>query len=196
MKHSRAFAPILIFSVMSACSTTGLGKVKDGVMEIAGFAPKPAENVAKQEKAVQLRIFAGSNLNLDQRGRPMAMVVKLYQLRDLTAFSQASYDTLADSQLARAALASELLEVKEFVIKPGEDVSRTERLAEGATHFGVVALYRKAFPERWRMSFAVSQQSAGLIVLGAHACAMTVSRGVLSSTSLINMSSLGGVSCE
>lgn len=186
-----------IFSFLPGCSSDGLSKMKDGAMEVVGLKKAEVLPVQATVKAVDLRIFAGRNLNADDRGRGMAVVFHFYRLRDPAAFMQASYETLSDPAQVKAVLAADLVETKELVVKPGEEVLRSEMLGGDAAYLGVVALFRKPSPDRWRLVFSGSDsRNVRGIVLGAHECAMTVSQGVPFNAQLVSPGSLGGVVCR
>jgi len=187
----------LLFFQLGGCSSSGLVKIKDGALELVGMDKKSDQPARDAKFPIQIQIYAGGNLNADEHGRPMAVVFKFYRLRDPGAFMQASYDVLSDVQKERAALAADIVEVKELVVTPGQDFQRTEFLSIETGYIGVVALFRKPFPERWRMVFSGTQPSNRLgVVIGAHACALTVSKGVPFNAQLINAGSLGGVVCR
>lgn len=189
-------------AILSGCASEGLSKMKEGALQVVGItsaAEQAAKSAAARESAkpVSVNIYAGRNLNSDSHGRGMATVFRIYRLRDPAAFMQATYEQLADAQGEKSLLGADLVDVKEWVVKPGEEVLRTETLGGEAAYLGVVALYRKPAPDRWRLSFARSNPANDKgIVIGAHACAMTVSRGEPFQAQLVNAGSLGGVLCR
>ncbi|MDO6388424.1 MULTISPECIES: type VI secretion system lipoprotein TssJ [unclassified Uliginosibacterium] len=198
-KKLRICALLLVFLLFQGCASSSATKIKDGALALVGLVP--AESLSKAAaapaKPTRVEVFAGRNLNADERQRPMAVVIKFYRLRDPAAFMQAPYELLADGQAEKGALASDVIEVKELVVTPGQEVVRQEMLAGDATYLGVVALFRKPHPDRWRLVFSGAEPAnANGVVMGAHACAMTVSRGVPFNAQLVNAGSLGGVSCK
>jgi type VI secretion system protein VasD len=194
---NRAMLVLLISVFVSGCATSGFSKMKDGALELIGMVKPEEKTAADSSKNIRVHIYAGSNLNTDERGRPMAVVLRIYRLRDVAEFMQAPYEALADGAQGKALLANDLLEVKEFVVTPGQELLRDERLGGDASYLGVVAFFRKPHPERWRLVFAADQKlNAGGITLGAHACALTVAKGVPFNAQLVSAGSLGGVLCH
>jgi len=186
---------ILLF--LPGCATEGLSKMKDGALELVGVSTSDAKKSPTTAKAIDLRIYAGRNLNADDRGRGMAVVLRFYRLKDPAAFMQSSYDALADSRQEKSPLATDVVEVKELVVKPGQEILRSEMLGDAAPYLGVVALFRKPTADRWRLVFSgADAENAKGIVLGVHECAMTVSQGVPFNAQLVNPGSLGGVLCH
>ncbi|MEN3109831.1 type VI secretion system lipoprotein TssJ [Uliginosibacterium paludis] len=189
------FLMILVF--LSGCASEGLSKIKDGALGLVGASSVNEKKLQPVSRQVELKLFAGRSLNADDRGRGMAVVVRFYRLKDPAAFMQASYEVLADPAREKAALAADLVDVKEVAVKPGEELSRVETLSAEAPYVGVVALFRTPAPDRWRLVFAGEDKgNAKGIVLGAHACALTVSQGVPYNAQLVNPGSLGGVTCR
>lgn len=184
---------------ISACSSSGFSKIKDGALELVGVRASGNSGVAAGEppRNVDLKIFAGRSLNADERGRGTAVVVRVYRLRDAEAFLQAPYEAFGTPDTEKALFDADLLDVKELIVKPGEALQRKELLGGDASYLGVVALYRSPSPDRWRLVFnAADKVNAKGIWLGLHACATTVSQGIPYGARLLNPGSLGGVVCR
>lgn len=162
----------------------GLGNMGDKALETIGFKkpdlPKASElpESVKPARTMKLRLAASDSLNVDATGRSLSLVVRLYKLRGVTAFLSAPQDTFGNITNERTALGDELLESREIVLLPSQQLQIDERWAREATHVGVVALFRAAAPQRWRYAFELetTPPDEGL-VLGAHACAMSVAAG-------------------
>ncbi len=164
---------------------------------MVGVSAAAEKKMPSVGRPIDLKLFAGRSLNADDRGRGMAVVVRFYRLRDPAAFMQASYEVLADPAKEKSALAADLVDVKEVAVRPGDELSRVETVSGEAPYIGVVALFRTPSPDRWRLVFSGDDKgNAKGIVLGAHACALTVSQGVPYNAQLVNPGSLGGVTCR
>lgn len=123
--------------------------------------------------SLRLRMHAASNLNGGSEARPLALVVKLFHVRDLEAFQALPFDTFLDEASIETGPTGSVLASREVLLLPGQRYDVHEPLSPGATHLGIVALFRNPAGNRWRFVFDSSAiESQGLLV-GLHACAMT-----------------------
>jgi type VI secretion system protein VasD len=187
--HSLLLALPLIVSSITGCATVGklgegFGNMGDKALETIGFKkpevpqlPELPES-AKPARQVKLRLAASESLNVDATGRSLSLVVRIYKLRSPTAFLAAPYETFGNPGKEKTVIGDELVESREFVLLPGQTQQLNERWAREATHMGVVALFRAPAAQRWRYAFELSSFEIGDgLVLGAHACALSVATG-------------------
>ncbi|KRB66312.1 hypothetical protein ASE07_10550 [Noviherbaspirillum sp. Root189] len=149
----------------------------NALLSVAGLklTEKSAAPVTRQ---VSLRLEASRDLNAAATGQGVATVVRVYKLRNQEAFLSASYRVFGDTDKEKNVLGSDLSEVREFILMPGQTVRINEKLTADAAYLGVATFFRKPSPQRWRMAFnAVDAEQTGL-VLGVHACAMTSSGAI------------------
>jgi type VI secretion system protein VasD len=145
---------------------------------------------AKPARNLKLRLAASNSLNVDSAGRSLSLVVRVYKLRSPAAFLNAPYETFGNSVSEKTALADELIESREVVLLPGQKQDINERWAREATHIGVVALFRAPAPQRWRYAFELeAPQSGDGLVLGAHACTLSVASGTPVGATAMKLSS-------
>lgn len=171
-----------------------------------GCASRSAKEAAEanqiEQHPVTVDIYGGSNLNADDKGRPMALVVKLYRLKDPDAFQRASVEDLSTNAKDHETLGDDLVDVKELVLTPGQQIEREQVLSSEVKYLGVMAEFRNPFKERWKFVFAdknfavKGKNTKRNVVIGAHECAMTVSEGIPYQPQGTNPSSLGGVVCH
>lgn len=193
MKFVKAFFVCIIALGLSACATS-LGQATSDALKAVGLSKDTKQPDAPKE--ISVRIFGGNNLNADQKGRPLAVVVKLYKLRDDTSFISAPYEALSDSSRERQVLGQDLIDSRELVLTPGQDFEFKEKLPPDAGFFAVAAFFRAPAPERWHYSFAVGGENLKGITVGVHACALTVSQGIVHGPAQEGARSLNGVSCR
>lgn len=140
----------LLGIVLAACTLSGCGSngIAGAALEATGLR-KPPEipDAQKPPRSVALRLHASSKLNLDKRGQPLALSVRLYALRQKDAFEQAPYAAFLDPQAERAALGSDLVAVREIMLVPGQRYEATEKSA--------------AKPATWRWSPCSSARRRG-----------------------------------
>jgi type VI secretion system protein VasD len=170
MKHAAAVT-------LSALALTGCaaGGIAGAAMELAGLR-KPPElpEFQKPPRQVAIRLHASGNLNAGGDGQPLALSARIYKLRQSAAFERASYSGLLNPQTERELLGADLVEVKEVQLIPGQRYEAVESVSREATHIGVVALFRKPAPQRWRAAFSAADAEKNGITIGLHACALSV----------------------
>lgn len=162
----------------------GLGNMGDKALETIGFkkpelpqAPELPES-AKPARPMKLRLAASDSLNVDNAGRSLTLVVRVYKLRGTTGFLTAPYETFGNAVKEKQVLGDELIESREVLLLPGTQQQISERWAREATHVGVVALFRAPAAQRWRYAFELENFTLDSgFVLGAHACALSVASG-------------------
>ncbi|MGZ8290179.1 MAG: type VI secretion system lipoprotein TssJ [Telluria sp.] len=139
-------------------------------------APEIADSM-KPPRNVPIRLHAASKLNVDKHGQPLALVTRIYKLRQSAAFQQAPYDAFLDPQKEKDALGADLLEVKEVMLVPGQRHEVIEKISRDAYFVGVVALYHSPAPQRWRMAYAATDAAQAGVTIGAHACSLSTGAG-------------------
>lgn len=172
MRTKSSLALLLAASLSGGC---GSGGIASKALEATGLR-KPPElpDAQKPPRTVALRLHASPKLNLDKRGQPIALAVRLYKLRQKDSFEQAPYATFLNPQLEREHLGTDLVEVREIMLVPGQRYEVLEKVSREAGHLAVVALFQRPAEGRWRTAVgAVDAEREGLNV-GLHACAMTV----------------------
>ena len=176
----RATAPLLLVLqplLLAGCAGGAIGTLANAALQMAGVAKPPPElpDAQKPPRNVSIRLHAAQRLNTDAEGRPLALVARIYKLRQSAAFEQAPYDSFLDAQREKAALGADLMEVKEVLLVPGQRYEVQEKVSKEAYFIGVVALFRAPAAQRWRATFGAADAERGGITVGLHACAMSVS---------------------
>jgi len=180
---------LLLSTALVGCETAGklgegFGNMGDKALETIGFKkpevpqlPELPES-AKPARRVKLKLAPSDSLNVDARGQSLSLVVRIYKLRSPAAFLAAPYGTFGNALREKEVLGDEMLESRELVLLPGQTQQVNEKWAREATHLGVVALFRAPAAQRWRYAFEFDTFQLGDgLVLGAHACALSVGSG-------------------
>lgn len=168
-----SFVPGLLACLLLAGCAVGAGPLPGGLLETAGIRKPPSLSEAQlPPRKVAVRLHAAKRLNLDARGQPLALLVRIYKLRQRTAFDQTPYSAFLTPQAEREALGADLLEVRELTMVPGQQLELSEMLAREAGWLGVVALFHSPQPQGWRLAFAAPEAEQGGVTIGLHACAM------------------------
>jgi type VI secretion system protein VasD len=201
----QAARAILIFisAMLVACASTGpVASIANTALELTGLkvpeAPKAPEIPDWQRPArnVSLRIHAGENLNTTPNNEPHALIVKIYKLRQNSNFQRLPYDVFLNPQKEKEMLATDLIEVKEITLIPGQKYQVDEKVTREAYFIGVVGLYRAPALNRWRLSFASENVEKTGITIGAHGCALTVGAGQVIETTNFNPKFLNETRCQ
>ena len=171
-------AALFLLLPLAGCAG-GVGGLAHAALQMTGLA-RPAPELPESQKPprdISIRLHAGQRLNTDPQGRPLALVARIYKLRQRAAFEQAPYDSFLDAQKEKALFGADLLDMKEVLLVPGQRYEIHEKVAREAAFIGVVALFRAPAAQRWRATFAVPQAERDGVTVGLHACALTVGSG-------------------
>ncbi|MCL9843772.1 type VI secretion system lipoprotein TssJ [Ralstonia solanacearum] len=198
----RAFAGLAVVA-LTACSTGAsvLAGAASGALEAVGLKTSNVPDAQKPPREVPLKLTAGANLNAATDRRPVALVVRLYALKDPTSFLQAPYDTFIDPAREKQTLGADLVQVREMTLIPGQRYEFSEKVSREASTLGVVALFRSPAAQRWKFAFNAEKNEKSGIMIGLHACAMTLTTGTpttpagsapLSDLNLLSPANCGG----
>ena len=170
---------LLVALPLAGCAGGAIGTLANAALQMAGVAKPPAElpDAQKPPRNVSIRLHAAQRLNTDAEGRPLALVARIYKLRQSAAFEQAPYDSFLDAQKEKTALGADLMEVREVLLVPGQRYEVQEKVSKEAYFIGVVALFRAPAAQRWRATFAAADAERAGITVGLHACALSVGGG-------------------
>ena len=168
--HSCFFACCVL---LAGCAG-GSGATPGGLLEATGLRkPPPVPEAQQPPRNVALRLHAARRLNVDPRGQPLALLVRVYKLRQRTAFEQAPYAAFLTPQSEREALGADLLEVRELTLVPGQQLELNEKLPREVGWLGVVALFHSPPAKGWRLAFATTEAEKAGVTIRLHACAMS-----------------------
>lgn len=164
---------LLLLGLLPGCGPDG---VANRALEAVGLR-EPALDPQKSPRQVRLRLHAAPRLNLDAQGRPLALVTRIYSLRQRAAFEAAPYSAFLTPDGDHAAFGADLVGVREMIVAPGQRYEAIENVPREAAYIGVVALFHTPAPRRWRLAFpSIAAEKAGLTV-GLQACALSVGAG-------------------
>ncbi|MDR0633734.1 MAG: type VI secretion system lipoprotein TssJ [Azoarcus sp.] len=119
-------------------------------------ASEPPPVRAPEEYAI--KGTAEAFVNRDAGGKPLSVVVRLYQLRGNKAFSRLGFDAVAQGQDEAELFPGEWLATNEVVLIPGRTLAFTDKLLPETQYIGGVALFRSPDAHGWR--FLVDARAA------------------------------------
>jgi type VI secretion system protein VasD len=135
-------------AAFAACFLNGCGVVqaiKDGTINFS----KPAST--RYAKTITVDLEAQPFINADPDGNPLSVVLRFYQLRDVTTFAELTYVQFqrGDQKL----LKDDLLATKDVVLRPGVSTSMTEAMNEATQVVGVIAFFREPTQSKtWKLA--------------------------------------------
>jgi type VI secretion system protein VasD len=158
-----------------------LGTVADKAMEIAGLKapvkPDVLPDSALPDRRIRWLLHASSSLNVAENGQPLALVTRIYRLRNPDSFLQAQMEVFGDPVREKQALGDDLISAREVLLLPGQHHEATDKIPREVPYLGIVALYRHPAGGRWRFAFKALDAEISGLSLGAHACALSVQKG-------------------
>lgn len=161
--------------LLSGCVTLGgasaLGSLAGAALEAAGL--KKPENAPLE---IGLAIHAGKNLNAAY-GHGAAVVTKIYYLNNYETWLRMDMKTMLSNEEEKTALGSDLEQVMEISLIPGRAYNSKEKIPNTIRYIGIATFFHSAYPQRWKYVFDAKEAEKTGIVLGAHACALSVTRG-------------------
>jgi type VI secretion system protein VasD len=148
-----------------------LGGCSGGTIGLRKPAPVPESQ--QPPRNVVVHLHAAPRLNADARGRSLALLVRIYKLRQRGAFNEAPFAAFLSPQAERDALGTDLVDVREVTLVPSQRLDINDRLARDTPWLGVVALFHAPAGNAWRAVIpAAAAEGAGATV-GLHACALS-----------------------
>jgi type VI secretion system protein VasD len=198
-----AMAIVGIVGLLAGCASPSSpqGGLLDQALAVVGLARPVVPEVppplsVPTPKKVSLRLHAGDVLNTDSSGRSLAVVTRIYKLRDSTAFLQAPYDAFQpDAGTKDLPFAQDVVESRELVLTPGARHEVVETIPIDAKFVAVVAMFRSPASARWRFVFETNAAATTGITLGVHGCALSVAQGEPVSATAESLR-LAGVRCQ
>lgn len=104
-------------------------------------------------KKYSVKADADGNLNRDNGGKSLSVVVRVYQLSDAKEFQKLTFDTLASGRPESEFLGNELLAMADLMLVPGTEMIVTEPMVDNVKNIGIVAFFRKPDSHYWRYLF-------------------------------------------
>jgi type VI secretion system protein VasD len=195
MKMRTALLTGACLLALAGCAGGGIGGVANAALEAAGIKKAPELPEAQQPpRKVVLRLHAADKLNVNDKGQSLALVARIYKLKQTAGFDSAPFDNFLDPATEKRVLGADLLEVKEVTLVPGQHLELNENVSREAGYVGVVALFHAPAGQRWRLAFPAAEAERAGVTIGLHACAM--SAGVGAKATSRDASTLSSVHCQ
>lgn len=179
LKLLRQVLVICVICMLTACGTViqaAAEKVSEVALSAIGFKPpeKPElPDVPVPPKPVTIKLMAAQDMNAGDDGQGLSVIFRLYKLKSQNAFLTSPYAIFGSTEKEKEAMGTDIVEVKELTLSPGQIINLREIVPGEAGYVGVVALYRTPSPQRWRFAFPTNSSALAGITIGLHTCAMT-----------------------
>ncbi len=98
---------------------------------------------------VKVSVVATPNASLDSEGKPLSVVVRIYQLKDVRIFASSSFHDLWKNDLR--ILGHDLLSREEIQVIPNSTRKLQIKKQANVKYVGVVALFRNPKSGKWRI---------------------------------------------
>lgn len=134
----------MIMTRRAACLGTGSLMVLG--LSACGSAPKPTP--------VKIAINADAAVNPGENGQASPIVVRVYELKGIKAFSNASY---FDFDKEAETLGADLIKSSEYELVPGSSKEYKSEISSEAAYVGVVASFRNIQSAQWRDSIELKK---------------------------------------
>lgn len=122
--------------------------------------------------SLEFTIQADQEINLNERGEPSPILLRVYELKTKSAFEQASFFELLDSDTTK--LGADLVAKREFEVKPGDKSTVTRDSPTDAKHIGVIAGFRQIEAATWRSAVDIVQDRNNSFVISVTALAVKI----------------------
>jgi type VI secretion system protein VasD len=123
-----------------------LGTALAPVLLLAGCSLFGGE--ASYPTTVEVAVQASDRLNPDESGQSLPTMIRLYLLKSPGKLEAADFDDLY--RRAKELLGEDLVAVEEFVLSPGDRVTRRLAPEKAARALAVVGIFRRPVGGNWR----------------------------------------------
>ena len=103
---------------------------------------------AKEATKLEILIEASAKVNQDSQGRGVPIQVKVFELKEVSAFESADFFGLMQDE--KTTLAAEMTNKYEYVLRPGQKALIERKSHTETTAIGIVAGYRELASSEWR----------------------------------------------
>ena len=108
----------------------------------------PLQPLPPPPTIVNLQIDAASNLNADNNGNGAPVMLRIYELRERSAFQSSDFFALFNND--QATLAADLVRKQELLLTPGETKKLTIKPDDNVRSLGFFAGFRQLDTAQWR----------------------------------------------
>lgn len=144
---SMVLVSMVLMSTLAGC----------GVADRVGnrFGDTWAGDIFGNQERVRVTIDSDAEVNPDVDGKPLSVVVRIYQLSERAPFATASPRQLWDDE--KAVLGNSLISQREITLLPDQQKVDVAALDPKAQFVGVAAFFRNTASAQWQALFAADE---------------------------------------
>jgi type VI secretion system protein VasD len=121
---------------------------------------------------IELRIEAAGDVNPNAQGKGGPVLLRIYELKGLTAFNAADYFALSEKD--QTSLGADLARKQELMLRPGEKKTLLLQPEDAAGFFAAYAGFRSLNAARWRVSAPIPAHASSVFELKLTGTQMTL----------------------
>ena len=125
-----------------------LGALSIALVTSCAHDPPPPPGPPCKEPDLKVTVRGSDRLNMDETGRSLAVVVRIYQLKSLKTLDDADFDQVW--QHDKETLGEDLVSVAEVTVAPSDKQVVPVKRAPDAHYLVAVGLFRKPDGITWR----------------------------------------------
>ena len=141
-------------------------------LALQGCASTPEPEPPPPPTIVKLQIQSANIINADDSGQAAPVMLRIYELRETSAFGSADFFALFERE--QATLAADLVRKQEFAIKPGDKKTLTLKPDDDVRALGVFAAFRQLDTAQWRAVVPVDAHQTRTFLVKLEANQLTV----------------------
>ncbi|MBM3115235.1 type VI secretion system lipoprotein TssJ [Jeongeupia naejangsanensis] len=117
---------------------------------MAALAAITLASCASGPKDYAIQGEAAPVINRDTGGKPLSIVVRVYQLKDAAEFNKLTFDATSSGKSDAELLGNDLISRSELVLVPGSKQAIKDQIKPETRFVGVVGYFRKPDTNHWR----------------------------------------------
>lgn len=122
---------------------------------------------------IDVIIRADANINPGDTGQPSPVVVRVYELKGIKAFNNASFfDFDDDTKL----LGADLISSREYELLPGTERKYDSEISSEAAHIGIIVSFRDIQSAKWRDSIELEKGSTNRFIIYVTSLAVRIQK--------------------
>lgn len=145
-----------------------------GVFAMAMTVVGCASDKSAKTTPIRFVVQADQQVNPNESGTPSPVVVRIYELKSLSAFNQAQFFDLFDNDTK--VLKADLVAKREMELKPGEKRDLKRETPIETRYIGVVAGFRLGDAAQWRKTAEIVPEEDNVIIVKVTAASISIEK--------------------
>jgi type VI secretion system protein VasD len=137
------------------------------MLELAGCGS------AAKPTPVNISISVDKAVNPGESGEASPVVVRVYELKGIKAFNNASYFDFDDEAKT---LGADLISATEYELVPGSSKEYSNKISSEAAYIGVVASFRDIQSAKWKDTYELRKSKKNKLIIYVTSLAVRIQR--------------------